>query len=393
MPEALKELGNTAFSNCKSLKEISIPSNITDISYQCFSGCTSLEKASLPDTLKSISDFSFSNCTALKEIKLPDTLEIIYGHAFSGCTSLEKIELPDNAKIGSYAFLNCTSLSDVRLPQNKDIKLSNQIFENTPWLDAIRKENDLIIINNQVFDGKMCKGDLVIPEGVTAICEYAFKDSKITSVKLPESLKTIGYAAFNSCKNLEEFTIPDGIEVIPGSMFSGCTKLKAVNIPDSVTKIENNAFGFCYGFTDFIVPATVKFVDMAFEYADNLKTITFLNPDCIICGDSENFSMMPHNTTVRGYADSTAYWYAYYTKRNFELISESGDANCDGELSMADAVLIMQSISNPDKYGEKGTDEHHITEQGKKNADITGENDGITNADALAIQKKLLKLD
>ncbi len=60
---------------------------------------------------------------------------------------------------------------------------------------------------------------------------------------------------------------------------------------------------------------------------------------------------------------------------------------------MADAVLIMQSISNPGKYGEKGTGEQRMTEQGKKNADITGENDGVTNADALAIQKKLLKLD
>ena len=71
----------------------------------------------------------------------------------------------------------------------------------------------------------------------------------------------------------------------------------------------------------------------------------------------------------------------------------NGDANCDGELSMADAVLIMQSIANPARFGIKGTDENHITEQGRKNADITGENDGITNADALAIQKKLLKLD
>jgi hypothetical protein len=52
----------------------------------------------------------------------------------------------------------------------------------------------------------------------------------------------------------------------------------------------------------------------------------------------------------------------------------------------------MQYIANPDKFGVNGTDKNHITEQGKKNADITGENDGITNADALAIQKKLLGL-
>jgi hypothetical protein len=69
-----------------------------------------------------------------------------------------------------------------------------------------------------------------------------------------------------------------------------------------------------------------------------------------------------------------------------------GDANCDGELSMADAVLIMQFIANPDKYGENGTNEYHITEQGKINADIAGANDGITNSDALEVQKKLLKL-
>ncbi|MBR6968102.1 MAG: glycoside hydrolase family 9 protein, partial [Ruminococcus sp.] len=45
-----------------------------------------------------------------------------------------------------------------------------------------------------------------------------------------------------------------------------------------------------------------------------------------------------------------------------------GDANCDGGVDMADAVLIMQSISNPNKYGLSGSDSHHITEQGKANA-------------------------
>ena len=59
-----------------------------------------------------------------------------------------------------------------------------------------------------------------------------------------------------------------------------------------------------------------------------------------------------------------------------------GDANCDSEVNMSDSVLIMQSLSNPDKY--------MISERGKKNADTN--NDGITNADALVIQKKLLGL-
>jgi hypothetical protein len=61
-----------------------------------------------------------------------------------------------------------------------------------------------------------------------------------------------------------------------------------------------------------------------------------------------------------------------------------GDANVDGEVSMADAVIIMQSLANPDKYT--------LTEQGKLNGDVNGGGNGITNADALAIQKYMLKL-
>ena len=67
------------------------------------------------------------------------------------------------------------------------------------------------------------------------------------------------------------------------------------------------------------------------------------------------------------------------------LNAVDGDANNDGELSLADAVSIMQAIGNPDEYA--------LTPQGKFNADISGDNDGITNTDALAVQKKLLNLE
>jgi endoglucanase len=69
-----------------------------------------------------------------------------------------------------------------------------------------------------------------------------------------------------------------------------------------------------------------------------------------------------------------------------------GDANCDGTVNLADAVLVMQSIANPSKYGLTGSEDNHITEQGQANADVSGNSDGITNADALAIQKYKLDL-
>ena len=73
-------------------------------------------------------------------------------------------------------------------------------------------------------------------------------------------------------------------------------------------------------------------------------------------------------------------------------VTVAGDTNCDGSVSLADAVLIMQSLANPSKFGLNGTDEKHITEQGSANGDVNGTGNGITNLDALAIQKYCLKL-
>ncbi|MDE6093078.1 MAG: Cohesin domain protein [Ruminococcus sp.] len=55
-----------------------------------------------------------------------------------------------------------------------------------------------------------------------------------------------------------------------------------------------------------------------------------------------------------------------------------GDANCDDKVNISDAVLIMQSIANPEEF--------KITEQGKLNGDVVDNGKGLTNIDALAIQ-------
>ena len=71
-------------------------------------------------------------------------------------------------------------------------------------------------------------------------------------------------------------------------------------------------------------------------------------------------------------------------------VTKWGDANCDGTVDMGDAVILMQALANPNKYGIDGTAEHHLTEQGKINGDMNG--DGLTVGDAQAIQKVLLGL-
>ena len=77
----------------------------------------------------------------------------------------------------------------------------------------------------------------------------------------------------------------------------------------------------------------------------------------------------------------------YYVEADVKV---KGDANCDYSADMADVVLVMQALANPDKYGENGTAEVHLTAKGKDNADING--DGLTVGDAQAIQEMLLGL-
>ncbi len=77
---------------------------------------------------------------------------------------------------------------------------------------------------------------------------------------------------------------------------------------------------------------------------------------------------------------------SYTTSFTVKYVSDiiCGDANCDGKVDISDAVLIMQTLSNPSKY--------KLTEQGRANADCSGNGDGVTNADALAIQKYKLEI-
>lgn len=69
-----------------------------------------------------------------------------------------------------------------------------------------------------------------------------------------------------------------------------------------------------------------------------------------------------------------------------------GDANDNGNIEVADVVLIMQAVSNKDEFGVGGSNEYAMTPQGKANADCFDPGSDITPKDALAVQKKLANL-
>lgn len=85
--------------------------------------------------------------------------------------------------------------------------------------------------------------NIVLPEGVAALGEYAFAgDNQLFSVEVQAGLKVIGKNSFENCTALVQINLPAGTEQIDSYAFSGCENLEQVPLPSSLAAIGNNAF-------------------------------------------------------------------------------------------------------------------------------------------------------
>jgi hypothetical protein len=80
---------------------------------------------------------------------------------------------------------------------------------------------------------------------VTSIGNTAFKNSKITGVTLPSTIRTIGEEAFYNCENMSKFVIPEGVTEIGYSAFQGMKKLTTIDIPESMVYLDEYLFYNC----------------------------------------------------------------------------------------------------------------------------------------------------
>jgi uncharacterized repeat protein (TIGR02543 family) len=110
--------------------------------------------------------------------------------------------------------------------------------------------------------------DLIIPshnEGkpVIAIADNAFYDTSIVSVRIPGTVKKVGFMAFAKCTSLKELTIDDGTDPIDSS-FYGCTSLSSVTLANSIRKLDN-AFRGCTSLTSVTLPDSTVSANNAFQ--------------------------------------------------------------------------------------------------------------------------------
>ena len=190
-----------------------------------------------------IGEYAFEDCKSLTSIELGNSVTSIGEYAFRECTSLVSTTIPESVtNIGDYAFFMCTSLTSIDVEENN--KYYKSIDGNLYTIDGT------ILI--QYAMGKE-ETSFTIPNSVTSIGSAAFNScTTLTSITIPNSVTSIGSTAFSDCTSLTSVTIGNFVMSIDQFAFYGCTSLTSITIPNAVTRIGNDAFANCFSLIEVI---------------------------------------------------------------------------------------------------------------------------------------------
>ena len=271
--ESVTSIGEYVFSNCISLTSVTIGNSVKSIGTSAFYGCTSLSSVNIGNSVIEIGSGAFSDCSVLTSINIPNSVTTIGNYVFSGCSGLSSVTIGKGVtKIGVGAF-DCNNL--------KSVHISNLAVWCSISFGNGYGSNPIQIAHHLYLNGEEIK-DLVIPDNVTSIGQYAFDGCEsLTSVTIPNSVTTVGKDAFDGCNGLKSVNISDlaawcnilfsNKEASPlhsgASLYLNDKLLQGeVNIPEGALKIGSYSFYGLKGVSKFIVPSTVQTIE---QYAFN----------------------------------------------------------------------------------------------------------------------------
>ena len=180
-----------------------------------------MERVTAKGTITAIGNSAFKSDTALTEI--PDLSQVtsIGDRAFYGCSALKTVDLHSVTTMEYGAFQGCDALSG-------EIDLSN--LEEIPGHAFCYDPNITSVITCPTL---------------RSIGDWAFIWADISTISLPETLKSIGTYTFYKASLSGTVALPDSLTQLGASAFSGCEKVEAIQIGSGLTDIPKDAFDGC----------------------------------------------------------------------------------------------------------------------------------------------------
>ena len=269
----LKEIDSHAFLNCKKLASITLPNSVTYLGENdptssdggVFEGCESLTSFTFPSSYDSrnLPSFTFKFCKNLATINWNGySPKRLNSCAFWNCDKITWSQVPQSVEeLGDECFYHCAALTSVDLSKIK--KMDTGVFWGTPltsveWPAAVTEIPARTFFScGQLTTIKGISGQPGAWDNITKIGEDAFNECKaLTTIKLPNSLKTLDKQAFRSCWNLKNVEYSNQLETIGEGAF------------------QDNLFGF----EKFYFKGSVKNVG-SYAFANGKLTCVHLKGD------------------------------------------------------------------------------------------------------------------
>ncbi len=241
IPNSVTSIGEAAFANCSKLTQVAIPDGVTSIEGWTFQSCTALTEVNIPNSVTSIGYLAFGYCSALTQVTIGSGVTSIGESAFSSCSALTQVtwnaincanfiystDAPfDDCPVTTFifgdqvehipAYLLCygmDKLTQVTIPESVE-SIGNDAFYNCDALTAVYYTGDVagwcgitftgstsnpLLYAHNLYIGNTLVTELVIPDNVTEIKDYAFSGcSTLAEITVLATVPpTVGVDAFD----------------------------------------------------------------------------------------------------------------------------------------------------------------------------------------------------
>jgi hypothetical protein len=358
LPPMITNIGQGTFQDCSMLTSINIPS-ISTIEYSCFSNCKSLKSITIPSSVTSIRGYAFSNCDSLTSVVLPSSITTIESGVFRECDNLKNVTiLSPITSIPNQAFINCSKLVSINIPPSVKT-IGSDAFSSCNKLDSIQIPASVTFIGENAF--RYFRGSINVDN---SNLNYSSADgvlfdkektkviqcptSKTGSFLIPSTVSSIGSSAFYECEGLSEVVIPSSVITIGNSAFVYCSGLTSIHVYSSVPVDLISSTNVFYGVNKanckLYVPYKTK---VRYVSADQWKDFTN------IVEDVEGFSI--DKTEVNYAAEGGKDTINIQANADWSATSSQTWLTVNPTNGTNDEELILTATDNPYSYARSAT--------------------------------------